>query len=240
MDNVIDFLKDYIWKNGFDRLSERPFDVYEAMVTGDKDTQAIDQRMARMVMVTLMSKTHEKARMARDARELVDYIQAEHYVTEEVAKEIAAMYRELFSDENEKAWEKAREAGFEEFCEEYWTVEWEGACDWQTEDWASYPCTAEATLDFAVEDKEALRDHLSHELKSNPFLSDLAIYWIIASQIEADLDDDMEAYCNASHYREPYWEEFVGRGTRKSTARWKSWGLDILDITGSGEMCYDL
>ena len=32
MNDVVDFLKDYIWKNGFEKLSDDPFTVYKAMV----------------------------------------------------------------------------------------------------------------------------------------------------------------------------------------------------------------
>ena len=36
MDDVIEFLKNYIWQNGFEKLSENPFDVYKTMVKGGK------------------------------------------------------------------------------------------------------------------------------------------------------------------------------------------------------------
>ena len=42
MNDVIEFLKNYIWKNGFEKLSVRPFDVYNAMVKSDKDKHGID------------------------------------------------------------------------------------------------------------------------------------------------------------------------------------------------------
>ena len=32
MNDVIEFLKDYIWKNGFDKLSDDPFAVYRTMI----------------------------------------------------------------------------------------------------------------------------------------------------------------------------------------------------------------
>ena len=65
-DVVIEFLENYIWKNGFDKLSENPFDVYKDMVKSNKGKQSISSKTARLVMITLMSKTHEKAK--KDAR----------------------------------------------------------------------------------------------------------------------------------------------------------------------------
>ena len=40
------------------------------------------------------------------------------------------MYLELFSDENKKSWDDAKETGFDEFCDGEWTIEWDGRCDW--------------------------------------------------------------------------------------------------------------
>ena len=41
MNDVIEFLENYIWENGFDKLSENPFDVYKAMVKGSEGKQGI-------------------------------------------------------------------------------------------------------------------------------------------------------------------------------------------------------
>ena len=39
--DMIEFLKKYFWKNGFDKLSENPFDVYKVMVKSNKGKQVI-------------------------------------------------------------------------------------------------------------------------------------------------------------------------------------------------------
>ena len=62
MNDVIEFLKDYIWKNGFEMLSKDLFAVYKAMVKGIKGSQSISPKTARLIMITLMSKTHEMSR----------------------------------------------------------------------------------------------------------------------------------------------------------------------------------
>lgn len=49
----------------------------------------------------------------------------------------------------------------------------------------------------------------------------------------------MMEYCDADDYYEPYWEEFVGEGTYESEAKWKSWGLDIIEFTGSGDIDFE-
>ena len=123
MNDLIGFLKDYIWKNGFEKLSEEPFDVYKAMVKSGKNKHGIDQKTARLVLITLMSKTHEMAKNGCSADELIDHIQREHYLNKKTAKDLTSMYLELFSDENKRSWNNAKEASFEEFCEEEWTVE---------------------------------------------------------------------------------------------------------------------
>lgn len=238
MIEVIDFLKDYIWKNGFEKLSANPFDVYTTMIKEKKKKHGIDLRTARLVLITLMSKTHEMAQKGCSADELTRHIQTEHFVNKKTAKELSAMYLGLFSGENQKSWNDAKEAGFEEFCKEEWSVEWKGLCGWHTKHGGCYPCSAEASLTFVVQDIEKLHTHLASELKSNPFLSADDIYSILVQQIESDMDNDMDEYCNADDYYEPYWEEFVGEGTYDSEARWKSWGLDIIEFTGSGDIDY--
>ena len=239
MNDTIEFLKNYIWKNGFEKLSEKPFDVYKTMVRSGKNKHNIPPRTARLVLITLMSKTHEMAKNGCLADELTNHIQSEHYINKKTAKDLASMYLELFSDENQRSWNAAKEAGFEEFCKEEWTVEWDGQCDWHTKHGGSFPCSAEASLTFTVRDKERLHSHLSSELRSNPFLSADDIYSILVRQIEADLDNDMEEYCNADDYYEPFWEEFVGEGTYESEASWKSLGLEIVEFTGSGDIDYE-
>ncbi|MBQ8947669.1 MAG: hypothetical protein IJ058_12810 [Lachnospiraceae bacterium] len=237
MNDVVEFLKDYIWKNGFEKLSDDPFTVYKAMVkSSDGD---IDFKTARLVLVTLMSKTHEMARKGASTDEIVSHIQSEHCLNKKTAKDIASMYMGLFNDENKKSWKEAKDAGFEKFCEFEWTIEWDGRCDWHTKHGGSYPCIADASLTFAVGDKQKLHSHLKSELKANPFLSEDDIYGILLKQIEDDLDRDMQEYCDADDYYEPYWEEFVGNGTYESEAKWKSWGLEIVEFTGSGDIDFE-
>ena len=239
MNDVIEFLKKYIWENGFEKLSVKPFDVYKAMVKSNKDAHGIDPRTARLVLITLMTKTHEMARNGSSADELTNYIQSEHFVNKKTAKDLTSMYLALFSDENKQSWNDAKETGFKEFCKAEWTIEWDGRCDWHTKHGGSYPCTAEASLTFTVQDAEKLHSHLSTELKANPFLSADDIYSILVKQIETDLDNDMEEYCNADDYYEPYLEEFVGEGTYESEEKWKSWGLELVDFTGSGDIDFE-
>lgn len=239
MNGVIEFLKDYIWKNGFEKLSEDSFAVYRAMVKNGRNKNGIDPKVARLVLVTLMSNTHEMARKGTSIDEIVSHIQSEHFLNLKTAKDIASMYLKLFNDENQKSWKEANEIGFEEFCKSEWTIEWDGRCDWHTKHGGSYPCSAEASLTFVVNDKKELYTHLASELKKNPFLSDDDIYGILVKQIEDDLDNDMREYCDADDYYEPYWEEFVGEGTCESEAKWRSWGLEIVEFTGSGDIDFE-
>lgn len=239
MDDVIEFLKNYIWQNGFEKLSEDPFTVYKSMVKSGKNKRGIDPKVARFVLVTLMSKTHEMARKGNSADEIVSHIQSEHSLNKNTAKKIASIYLELFNDENKKSWKAAKEIGFEEFCEAEWTIEWNGRCDWHTKHGGSYPCSAEVSLTFSIGDKKKLHAHLASELKTNPFLSEDDIYGILLKQIEDDLDDDMREYCDADDYYEPYWEDFVSEGTYESENKWKSWGLEIVEFTGSGDIDFE-
>ncbi|MDO4803487.1 MAG: hypothetical protein Q4A32_01540 [Lachnospiraceae bacterium] len=239
MNDAVQFLKDYIWKNGFEKLSENPFSVYEGMVKNCKNGSGIDPKTARLVLVTLLSKTHEMARKGLSQEEIVDHIQSEHCLNKKAARDIASMYLELFNDENKKSWDDALESGFEDFCEAEWTIEWEGTCDWHTKYGRSFPCSAWASLTVNVEDKQKLHNHLASELKANPFLSEDDIYGILAKEIEDGLDEDMQEYCDADDYYEPVWEDFAGEGTYESEERWKSWGLEIVEFTGSGDIDYE-
>ena len=236
VDEVIEFLKNYIWKNGFEKLSDDPFAIYRAMVKSGKNKQGVNPKVARLVLITLMSKTHEMANKGFSVDEIVSHIQSEHFLDKKTAKDIAAMYLELFNTENKKLWKSAKEIGFDEFCGKEWTVEWDGRCNWYTKHGGSYPCSAEAILTFSVKNKKKLHSHLASELKANPFLSEDDIYGILVKQIEEALDNDMREYCDADDYYEPYWEEFVGEGTYESEEMWKSWGLEIIRFTGSGDI----
>ena len=236
MKQVIKFLKDYIWDNGFEELSENPFSLYLTMV---KDTYGIEPKTARLVLVTLMSKTHEMAKNGCSIDEITSHIQSEHCLNKKTANELASLYLELFNEENTKTWDDAREAGFAEFCEKEWTVEWSGQCEWHAKRGMRFPCSAEATLTFRVEDAEMLHDHLAAKLKSNPFLSADDIYDILETEIEAGLDTDMEDYCNEDDYYEPYLDDFVSEGTYDSEEDWKSWGLEIIEFTGSGNIDFE-
>ena len=239
MDDVIEFLKDYIWQNGFEKLSEDSFAVYKAMIKKGKGKHCIDQKTSRLVLVTLMSKTHEMARKGSLADDIISHIQSEHCLNKKAAKDMAFMYLGLFNDENQRAWKEAKEVGFEKFCESEWIMDWDGRCDWHTKHGGSYPCSAQASLTFVIEDKKKLHTHLASELKANPFLSEDDIYGILMKQIEDDLDEDMREYCDADDYYEPYWEEFVGEGTYESEAEWKAWGLELVDFTGSGDIDFE-
>lgn len=239
MNDVIEYLKDYIWKNGFEKLSESPFAVYEVMVKSGRGKHGIDPRMARLVLITLLSGTHEKAKKGCSTEGLIEHIQSEHYLNKKISRDLASIYLRLFSDENKKSWDAAKEVGFKEFCESEWIVEWDGRCDWHTKHGGSYPCSAEASLTFSVSDKKKLHSHLSSELKTNPFLSADDIYGILMRQIEDDLDRDMVEYCDADDYYEPYWEDFVGEGTYESEEKWKAWGLEIVEFTGSGDIDFE-
>ena len=95
MNDVIEFLKDYIWKNGFEKLSEDPYAVYKAMVKSSKGKRGIDPKTARLVLVTLMSKTHEIAKNGSSDEEIVSHIQNEHCLNKKASKDIASMYLEL-------------------------------------------------------------------------------------------------------------------------------------------------
>lgn len=209
------------------------------MVRGSKAERGIDERVARLVLVTLMSGAHEMARRGCSADELVGHIRSEHFVDERTAADMASMYLDLFSGENQRTWDEASEVGFREFCQREWTVEWWGESDWHTKHGGSFPCSARASLTFAVQDEKMLHDHLSAELRSNPFLSADDIHALLREQIESDLDNDMDEYCNADDYYEPYLDEFVSEGTYESEAKWRSWGLRALEFTGSGDIDFE-
>ena len=93
------------------------------MVQRSEGNTGIEPKTARLVLVTLMTKTHEMARTGSSVDELVSHIQSEHCLNKKTAKDIASMYLELFNDENKKVWKEATEVGF-------------------------YPCSAEACLTF--------------------------------------------------------------------------------------------
>ena len=93
-------------------------------------------------------------------------------------------------------------------------------------------------MEFEVEDKCKLREHLKKELEKNPFLTEDDIYGILKKQMSADLDGEMDEFVNADDYYEPYFEEFVSEGCYGAREKWESWGLEIMGFEGTGEMEY--
>ena len=73
MNDIVEFLKSYIWENGFEKLTENPFDVYTDMIKRGKGKPCIDSRTARLVLVTMMSKTHEMARNGCSADDIIRF-----------------------------------------------------------------------------------------------------------------------------------------------------------------------
>ena len=49
----------------------------------------------------------------------------------------------------------------------------------------------------------------------------------------------MDEYCNAEDYYEPYREDFVSEGTYDSEKKWRSWGLELVEFTGSGDIDFE-
>ena len=45
INDVIEFLEDYIWKNGFEKLSENPFAIYKDMVKSKKKIVALSPKL---------------------------------------------------------------------------------------------------------------------------------------------------------------------------------------------------
>lgn len=235
MKKECDFLKDYIWKNGFEKLSSNPFSVYEDMVYEGK----ISTRTARLILVSLMCGAHEKAREGKSVDVIVEYLQKECSLTRKMARNLAVMLGALFDEANTNEWSDAERRGFGAFCESIWTIEWSGRCDWHAKHNVSYPCYAKAVLEFEVADAGLLEKHLEKELKNNPFLTEDDVYMILMQQIKDGLDGDMQDFCDADDYYEPYFEEFVGEGTYESEKKWKSWGLDIVSFEGNGEVDFE-
>ena len=90
-----------------------------------------------------------------------------------------------------------------------------------------------------MQDAQLLHNHLSVELRANPFLSDEDIFDILEKEICASLDRDLDEYCDSDDYYEPYLDDFVGEGTYDSEEAWKSWGLELIDFSGSGDIDWE-
>ena len=226
------FLEKYILENGYADLDNDAYSIYHAMVEA-----GIADEQARLVMVTLMSGVYKLAISGKSVDELTVMIQKEHFLIKRVAGQIAELYVQLFDPENIKEWERSSGQGFDDFCDSVWEMDWRGSCEWHAKGHMVLTCTAELHLEYEVADKEKLRKHLEKKLK-NPFISADDVYRILEKEFSDILDQDLDDYCNGDDYYEPFMEEFPSEGTYEFGKACKEWGIEIIDLSGGGEVEY--
>ena len=224
-------LKSIVDDEGIDFLSREPVKMYKRL-TESADT---DLRMCRCVLSVLLAGIMEKVQGASyDDEALSKWIQSECFYKKKVADKLAEMFLLLFSAENMATWSSKEEAGFREFCEGEWEYSFEGEETWHSGG-GHVDCSCTVEIDFAVSDTDKARKVVAKELKLNPFLTDEAIYELIAKKLDGVLERELYDYVTGDDYYQPYMEDF-GVNCQPAVEKFcKESGLELLDFQCEGE-----
>ena len=168
MDAMANRLKDYIDQHGPDALTKDPMGAYETLLcpdTTDRKTAAALYHTFLMDIPTILS-DHEEHTL----EEISKAIQKECFFRKTAADQLAEIYLDLYSKENQQAWDGKQLAGLKEFMEQEWEFCWEGEAQWNHSG-GYVNCTYDATICIRVIVDTIHEPMLEDELQSNPFLS---------------------------------------------------------------------
>ncbi len=99
------------------------------------------------------------------------------------------------------------DGGFQEFCERCWEYKFNDVKEWRYGS-GHVDCRCSVRLEFQVDNMKSAKMAIEKELKTNPFLSDEAIYTLFSKKLDELIDREMQDYIDADDYYEPVMEDF--------------------------------
>lgn len=222
-------LKEMIEENGLDYLKENPFDIYSLLL----DEKVASPLSIRMILLTLLTQVHLKAKELADPNAITRYIQRSCCLNTEMADFLSSIYAEVFSAENQKEWEKRAGMGFADFCRQVWKFSWNGDCEWSCRG-GSMNCFCNATATIKIVDTQQVGNELQKMLEKNPFMASDEIFGYYQSMLGDLLDSDFEDYCTADDYYPPVVEDYVENFADFVNNFCKKHGMELIASEYSG------
>lgn len=222
-------LKELIEENGLDYLRENPFKIYSLLLT----EKVASPLFARMILLTLLTQVHLKAKDFTDPKVLGKYIQKSCCLNKGMADFLASIYAEVFSTENQEEWGKKAGMGFDDFCRQEWTLSWNGDCEWRCRG-GSMDCICSATATIKIVDTQQIGNELQKMLEKNPFMASGDIFGYYQSMLCDILDSDFEEYCSSDNYYPPVVEDYGGNFADIVNKFCKKHGMDLIASDYSG------
>ena len=234
-DGIKGDLKNIVDGEGIDFLSRNPMDVYKKLIS----SADADLKLCRCVLIVLLAGITDQVRDYQPDGDnnvalFLKWIQSECCFKKSTADGLAKMFLSLFSPENMTAWSSQEESGFREFCEAEWEYSFEGEETWHSGG-GHVDCSCIVGIDFSVSDPDKARKMVARALALNPFLTDEAIYELFAKKLDELLDRELYEYATGDDYYQPYMEDF-GVNCQPAVEKFcKESGLDLLNLTCTGE-----
>lgn len=229
-ERIAEFLQVIADQKGLLYFNRDAYSVYQEML----ETDWIEPKTARMILITLLAKIMEKAELLEyNKTAITALIQEECGLTEKIAEEISAIYAAFLSAENRKRWNCKKDAGLDEFCEKSWHFDLE-----LERSWYSYCVHVDAeirtTIDIRVDDKRKIRAEIQAELDENPWITAESILTIYTQKIKIGIADDFERYVQAEDDYPPEAEDYEENFEEIISEFCDRYGLELLDYSFVG------
>ena len=230
MDILKDYLKEIIEKNGFEYLHSNAFDIYENLI----ESEIIDHRYARILLLTLLAKVYERANNKdADISTLSKHIQKELFLKKSIADDFAFLYQTLFRAENISEWDNKYAMGLKEFCDSEWSFPWVGFEVWYA-DSGHVDCSCTAEVIIRVCNKKLVEKDMKKLVETNPFIAATEIYKKYHDELCKLLDSDFQDYAQAEDYYPPVGEDYDSNYEYAIEAFCKKYGFEIISYECDG------
>lgn len=229
-EKMLTSLREIIDREGDAYLTASPFEVYQEL--GKKKVGSLDRRT---VLCTLLAGIPKKAKNGAEAAALSGTIQRSCCFRKNVSDRLAEMYVELYSMENQTAWDEKREQGFRDFCQKNWTFQWKGAATWHANG-GHTDCSAWAEYELRVVNQELLRKQIAQRLQVNPFTTADWIFKHMQQVLNKYLQDDLDMYVDDDDYYPPVMEDYWYNSQEDFEAYCRKLGLEVISFDGDADM----
>lgn len=205
MDNImkdtVGKLKELIDKNGLAYLSNEPYRIYEEL-TGSDSTDAKTAGAIMMVLVRGIDiRSHDNPEV------LSRHLQSDCCFNKKMADRLAAIFRALYSKDNEERWKAKELEGWKQFLKMNFDVGWTGFSVWQAGN-GSVDCHFNAAINLKPTESFRADKKLTDVLRDNPFLTKESIVEYYTKKLSKYLDYEFEEYCTCDDYYQPVVEDF--------------------------------
>ena len=196
-------LKRIIDEKGPGYLTGEPYQAYLEWIKSEQT----EQKMASRVLYVLMNDVPNLTNPAMSVMELTREIQDRCGLAEGAAKEMAAIFRTLYSPKNVEEWKRKEKEGLLQFLKEEISYTWNGFSIWSDGN-GEVESSYQADLVILPTENVVENQQLKQQLQRNPFLTTQAIRQYFLDDLKQYLDREFDEYCTADPYYAPMAEDF--------------------------------